>query len=231
MRKAALAGLVLTVFLAACSANREKSESQLGFMSKIVKAQAKKLFRKKAKTGPAQNPLAGLKRADLATLKDTLVMAHLETTNAYAVLYLVGSNRGFLTLFSADKKAITLKDGVLVDTRGLAGDLMQSDSSGLRKALGRGRDSRPFSHDYAWLNGEDHLVPASFSCVLQDIGPEKIEILERSYATRHLRERCKNDTLSFQNDFWASPSDGTIWKSRQWVSDKIGYISLQLLVK
>jgi len=216
----ALAGVLI---LAACSSTGEKPETELSFLTTVVKS--KLAARKQA--GLPVNPLKQLTRAQLAKVKPRLMMAHLEKTGAWAALSLTARNRGYETYFAVDRKSVTLKDGILTETRGLAGDLMEADISGAAAALRGG--SRTYSRSYAWLNGEDHLQRQSFECKVTSIGTERVEIVQRSYSTLHLREVCAGKDGQFANDYWLSGRE--VVKSRQWGGKDIGYVGLWLLVK
>lgn len=226
MKKSTVTLLVIAISLSACSSAHKGAPSGVGMFVGLVKEKIA-LGRKKRQTPPAA-PV--LKRAALAGIKSTLVLAHLEKNNAYGALSLAASNGGYQSLVSADKRMLILKDGVLVETRGLAGDLMESDSAGLSAALKHPRRAVSFSHMRRWLNGENHKVTARYSCKVKLVGNETIGIVERKYPTRHVREICTDSARTFQNDFWISRRDGKIWQSRQWIGPVPGYISLQVLV-
>lgn len=216
----ALAGVLI---LAACSSTGEKPETELSFLTTAVKS--KLAARKRA--GQPVNPLKQLTRAQLAKVKTRLMMAHLEKTGAWAALSRNARNRGYETYFAVDRKSVTLNDGILTETRGLAGDLMEADISGAAAALKGG--PRTYIRSYAWLNGEDHLRRESYDCKVTLVGTETVEIVQRSYRARHLRELCEGQSGQFTNDYWLSGRE--VVKSRQWAGADIGYVGLWLLVQ
>jgi len=217
----ALAGALT---LAACSSTGEKPESDLVFLATVIKA---KLTAAKQAAGQPANPLKRLTRAQLAKIKTRVMMAHLEKTGAWAALSLTARNHGYETYFAIDRKSVTLKDGILTETRGLAGDLMEADVSGVTAALKGG--ARTYTRSYAWLNGEDHLRRENFECKVTSIGAERVEIVQRSYSTRHLREVCSGDSGQFASDYWLAGRE--VVKSRQWGGKDIGYVGFWLLVR
>jgi len=216
----ALAGALI---LSACSSTGEKPETELSFLTTAIKSTLAGLKRARK----SANPLKQLSRAQLAKIKTRLVMAHLEKTGAWAALSLTARNHGYETYFAIDRKSVTLKDGILTETRGLAGDLMESDISGVAAALKGG--TRTYSRSHAWLNGEDHLQRESFECKMALVGTEQVEIVQRSYKARHLREQCSGKGGHFTNDYWLS--GGEVVKTRQWAGRNIGYVETWLLVK
>lgn len=216
----ALAG---ALFLAACSSTGEKPETELSFLTSTIKA---RLAARKQAGGQPVNPLKQLTRAQLAKVRTRLMIANLEKTHAWAALSLSARNRGYETYFAVDRKSVTLKDGILTETRGLAGDMMESGISGIAAALRGG--PRTYSRSYAWLNGEDHLRRESYDCKVTPVASETIEIVQSRYQTRHMREICSGNDRQFTNDYWLSGRE--IMKSRQWAGRDIGYVGFWLVV-
>ncbi len=226
MRKLTILLIVLGLGLTACSSAKTEGKSSFGEISGFLKEKLKLVLHKRAQGRSAPS----LKRSALAGIKTRLILAHLEKTGTYSALSLVGRNNGFLSMMSPDQRMLVLKDGVLAETRGLSGDLMESDTTALRAALKNPRHPSRFVHKLRWLNGENHPVSADYSCTLRNIGTQKITIVERVYATWHLRESCAGKGSTFENDFWTDRKSGEVWQSRQWVGPRINYVSLQLLV-
>jgi len=67
------------------------------------------------------------------------------------------------------------------------------------------------------------------ACSLQDLGPAPVEIVEVTYATRHLQERCEAAGSVVVNDYWVDSRSGRVWQSRQWAGPTIGYLRLRQL--
>lgn len=225
MRIPTLVVLSMAVLLSGCFATRERSQSGTKFLTNAIMSK----FQRKKATPNGSNPLAHLTRAQLVNIKGKLILAHLEKSNAYAILVKAAESRGVTTFFSADQKSLALRGGLIQETRGMAGDLMQSDLRGLQRAIAHPAAGAEFVHSYSWLDGEDHLVGKTYTCKLADLGPKTIEIVQRRYATNHLRESCKGKGEEFQNDYWISRDGRTIWKSRQWLGPALGYVTLQQL--
>lgn len=61
----------------------------------------------------------------------------------------------------------------------------------------------------------------NYQCNVTVIGPEPIEVFERSYRTTQVQDDCASPDKSFTNMFWIEGAE-TIWKSRQWVSLVVG---------
>ena len=58
----------------------------------------------------------------------------------------------------------------------------------------------------------------------------RIEIVERQHDTTRVEETCFGPQGSIANTFWIG-ADGTIWKSKQWISPGLGYMETELLVR
>jgi len=219
-----LALAALALLAAACSA--ENPKPAIGERLPMLLRELG--LKKKAAAKPA-NPLAGLTRAQLAGLPGPLLAAHLEDADAWATLSPIADNRGTVTFATPDQITVALKDGVLVATRGLAGDLIASDSAAAIEAIRKGRRAR-YSRSLSWLNGEDQTVTVTYSCSLEPGAAEKVEIVERIHDTRLLRETCRSDADGgFSNSYYAG--QGVIWTSRQWIGPDAGYLNLTVLIR
>ena len=67
------------------------------------------------------------------------------------------------------------------------------------------------------------------TCVVQDLGPAALEIVETIYDTRHLQEHCENESDRIVSDFWVDSRTGRVWQSRQWAGPLTGYIRIRQL--
>lgn len=121
---------------------------------------------------------------------------------------------------------VTTRDGVVIATRGLGGDLL---SSGVPLADGQPQSGALEQRIFTGDNRERSLM---LRCETEDIGAERVDILGVSHDARHLRQSCDGgDGSRVTNDFWQSPGDGTIWKSRQWAGPYVGYLQLNRVTK
>jgi len=215
--KTCLLGLVLVI--AGCS-----SDNQRVSFAKAVPIKLPKLFAKKQ---PPVDVLASITPQMLAKVSTPVIFAKIEKTGGQAILYLVGDNRGAKTYLSGDKISLTLKGGVVVASRGLAGDLMSSDAGGVDRSLAHNRTPAPYSRQYYWVDGEDHTQSLTLTCTQHAIAPETITIVGATRSTRHIREQCAQGVT---NDYWVGRGAHKVWQSRQWLGAKIGYISVTNLV-
>ncbi|OWJ74916.1 hypothetical protein CDV52_05150 [Haematobacter missouriensis] len=171
-------------------------------------------------------PMPRVTQAMLAQQKTPLISAHVERTEGNALLALAGRNAGVDTYVSGDGSTLAFRDGVLVATRGLAGaDLMSAEvPSRTVISAGTGQHQRRMFY----IDGDNQPYARSFLCDLSNIGQENLVVAERSFATRHVIERCRSEDISVENAYWIDDS-GVIRGSRQWVSPYLGWVELRQL--
>ncbi|WP_420569048.1 YjbF family lipoprotein [Thalassovita sp.] len=167
-------------------------------------------------------------RAQLDQVTSPLIAASLTGPGTFATLAPVGVNGDVVTWRSADQITLSLKQGVIVATRGLGQDLMAADVEGtLRMIAGA---SEPYTRIQTYLDGEYQTQFRAFTCRTEGSAPEQIEIVEQTHQTRRIEESCFSPGTRIANTFWVD-AGGTIWKSRQWIGPGLGYMETDLLVK
>jgi hypothetical protein len=222
MRRILILGIA-AVALAACSSDNPKPQigPTIGALLKRTMGTAQQ---------PPSDPLAGLTRAVLADIDGPLYVANLEETGAFSTLSRIAGNRGADTFTTPDNVTLVLRSGVVQETRGLSGDIMSSDVSGITAALARPA-SGSHRRRFTWLDGEEHPIRASYDCTLTFVDDAEVELVEVTHRTKHWREACSGPAGGFVNDYWIDRSDRTIWYSRQWLGDALGYITFSLLIE
>lgn len=170
---------------------------------------------------PAPVTRADLDRADRAYLEVTMeardIRSYLEISDR-----LNDHRPGELVVWrNIDGSTMTMREGVLIQTRGIGGDLYSNDVVVSARRPGPLRGGARTLRIRALDN---KVVPLLFDCELTDLGQELLEVVELKYQTRHLRESCVGEDGSFANDFWIDVGAGLVWQSRQWAGPEIGYI-------
>jgi hypothetical protein len=144
--------------------------------------------------------------------------------NGYMAPY--GSNGPIQTWASTSYETVSLKDGILVATRGFGPDIMSS----ITPPLGQIRSASGAVHRvYYYLDGADQPQRADFDCTLAASGSETIVVLTKAYATRRVTESCSNADASFENVYWFEGS-GTLRQSVQFVSVQAASMQLQRII-
>lgn len=228
-RRIRLAGLGAVLLLAACAGGNEERPSQLQLFD-ITRASI--AAKQAGKAQPARPPLT---RAALDTVEIAAIEVTLERRDIFAYLFVETERRddspGRITVWrTEDDVTVSVRNGVVIATRGLGGDILSSavqvsgdapgpSGSGERIQMIRGLD-----------NKEQRLV---LSCELVDLGPDPVTIVELTYPTRHLQERCEGGVSvgggEIVNDYWVESARGMVWQSRQWAGPHIGYMRLRRL--
>jgi hypothetical protein len=155
-------------------------------------------------------------------------MVGIERRGAYASMTLAGSNGRNESWVTSDGAGIYLRNGLLTGTKGLGADLLTADLGNLEGNL----DASSGAHQrvHRMLDGEGRIVITRYSCQSRAAGPETIEIIGKAYATQLVVEECSGTDGAFENRYWIGRADGVMWKSRQWVSDKVGHVIVLTLV-
>ena len=166
----------------------------------------------------------GMTRATLANIVTPVDLVTIETSGAQGVIAKISTNRVVETWSSLDNKTLSMRDGVVVATRGLGADLM----SAAVPQLAQLRSSQPFTRSHVTLSGEDKPITSSYFCHPVQNGPKNIVVVERSYATQHITEQCNGPDSGFSNDYWFEIG-GKLRRSRQFVSESVGFVVIEHL--
>jgi len=145
------------------------------------------------------------------------------STEARATLGPV-ARRGDVTVWQTlDGITLSFRGGSLIATRGLGDDLMSADVAGrlemLRRA-GTADQSGYYPHIRSYLDGEDRTVFRGYQC--RQVPPTQTGA-GRDGALRRIEELCVSPTDRFTNLYWLT-ADGTMVRSRQWISPTIQYM-------
>lgn len=180
-------------------------------------------------TGPEEAPTSPLTLDERISLSQQLVpsgpliLATPAREGTPSFLFLSWQNGRVSTLTTPDQQTVALRDGFLLNTRGLGYDLLSSDSldsAALVAARAEGRATRMQETATVDLAGNRQ----TYACVIAPSGPEQITLpTGRRMLTTLMIENCSNATENFVNQYWVG-SDGYIWQSRQWVGDRYGHI-------
>jgi hypothetical protein len=172
-------------------------------------------------------PVMELNRAILAGITDPLIRIELGERPLIGYYYIALENGERVTWASTDRTNFTTQGGILIATRGLAGDLMQSDTSAIRAALRGGQAGAYRRHTY--LGGDNKLVTEDYTCRITDNGTTTITVLERQHRVRHISESCQGAGHAFVNEYWHG--QGVMWKSRQWTGPVNGMLQIERLIE
>lgn len=139
-----------------------------------------------------------------------LLVVSLEEPNLSSFLFEAETNGDVTTFLTLDGISLSMREGILVATRGLGFDLMIADVSGLLPLLETGGR---YTRVHRYLDGEDRLLSFEFRCDVRP-GPE-------------IREICEGDDFSFENRYASRQGTGLFALSRQWIGPDWGTIVIR----
>lgn len=214
MKSTLVLGIFSMFVLAACG-----SDSDSATNTDIVRSFASSAFGVVKPAGPAPERMT---RARLAEVLTPVMLVTIDSTGHEALIAEIETNGSVATWSSVDDITISLKNGVIVATRGFGADLMSAAVPAVSRSSGGGASH---TRVHVLLNGEDQSVRTRFSCTMQNLGTKAVDVVQVSYQTTHVVESCTADGATFKNDYWIS-SDQKIRKSRQWISPDVGFLTI-----
>lgn len=150
-----------------------------------------------------------------------------EDKSAWSFILQIETNGPYATFGNSARQTLTMRNGVVTSTRGLGGDLMSSDLTGVLPLI-QGRRAGTATRIMRHLNGEDETVETAFSCTVTPgkMAPVKLGAVNTS--ARQVTERCTSDKVTFTNTYLVD-SGGRSLGSRQWLSPEQGSLLFQTL--
>lgn len=123
---------------------------------------------------------------------------------------------------SATRRAIILQNGIITQTQGIGGDLAISQHEHYEL-----RYSGVFTKTHGYLGGDNKIHTVTFRCIRTLRPTDYFGLREQRRLLTPVDEVCSNDEQSHENVYFLHPNTGTVFRSRQWVSDQIGYLRIQ----
>ncbi|MFC4217520.1 YjbF family lipoprotein [Pseudophaeobacter arcticus] len=226
--RAALIPLTLMILttLAGCSRGPDEASGAIE-LGRAIRA----LVAERRAGDPA--PLQ-INRAFIEQFQQPHLEIHVEKPGLTGYLGLVLTRQddlpGEITTWSAaDNSALSFRNGMLIATRGLGGNLI---SASVPVQNGIAGPAHGGQRRYYLRSGNNQERAVTLACEITDLGPEPLEIYARFYNTRHLQEHCEGPVQSGRrtvvlNDYWVDSQNQKVWKSRQWAGPEIGYLRIR----
>ena len=126
---------------------------------------------------------------------------------------------------------VHLRNGVLVGTRGIGGDILSVDAGATVQAVSGARAGSG-QRRYVLSDGGYGKVDLTLRCSIANLGAATTQVVHLSYGTIHLRETCQGGEagdLRIVNDYWVEPGSGTVRRSIQWAGPYSGHFEMILL--
>lgn len=172
----------------------------------------------------------GLDPAVIAGVTMPLMGAYLESLQAVSALSPAASNGPVDTWQTSDQVMMSfVGGGVLVSSRGLAGDLHAADASQTAALIGAGRGGAA-QRRHVYLDGVFARQTVTLTCTVEPSGAETLRLNGRAHATLRFDETCSDGAgLRVVNRYWRDARGPTIRQSSQWIGPIAGTIHLQRL--
>ena len=223
-------GAALVVgLLTACSSGQDREAG----LPTLVTGSLKEIMAAR-RAGPPQK--IDLPASELAKVTVALLQVNPEVRGGSDFLQRVSarndSARGAVEIWeSSDKAQVFLRNGVVVGSRGIGGDIIAADADSTVRAL-QNRTQSGGIRTFVVSDGDNTTTDYQFRCDVENLGRERITIANQYLAVIHMQERCVggvSDSNELRNDYWVQTSTGLVRKSRQWLGPRVGYFEMILL--
>lgn len=220
MRPILLLGALVALALPACG-NDPRTGAGMEIARSALGPVAARLTGRKAEAAPALSDAEI--RSRIAAAGVPVIRLRAEKTGAVIYATLGARNGGVMTWTAAEGISVSLRDGVLVATRGLDADLMQGSGASAAAIASGGA----FTRQHEYLDGADTIQTLSYDCSARPSGSEAVTILGQQYSARKVTESCTGPGGSFENEYWYG--GGSMLQSRQVVHPGLGRLEIQYI--
>lgn len=188
---------------------------------------------KKPDTAANRRKVEALTREELTGIgTNPTILVDVEVSDAYGSLFQISQNGEHAVFMTVDQITITFSKGLLTATRGLGPDLYVADVSETRAAIQSSASGVvATTRIHKVLSGDDQVIATQYDCSLADHGIEQIVSVHKAFRLRRYVETCRFESEEvFTNTYWVDPATRVMWKSRQWISPKGGYLGVDVLI-
>jgi hypothetical protein len=215
------------LMLSACG-NDKQATRGVDTIKSIASLAKAKLSGEQGDPAAAPDPVAMVENA-LRVIPDApLQFILLESTGAFAISTIYGTNGSNVTWVSPDKRTMTLDRGMLVATRGFGSDIMSVQDGGAAGLISLRRPGR-VEKTYRFLNREEKTNSFDVSCVIAAGDESIVESGEIVAQTRLMTENCTAPGgFDVTNSYWVDDAGRTV-QSVQWISGLAGKIIFRRL--
>ena len=151
-----------------------------------------------------------------------VLMAQFESRSLVTPMVLSGRNGEADTYSAAGIIALTLRDGIVLATRGFGDDMMSARIPTRAQVVAASAGHR---RSYEFFDGLMQLSEVDAPCVLERGGTAQVVTGGKTVQTRIIAETCNSPFGRIDNSYWVT-AGGKIVKSRQWISPGMGYVDL-----
>ncbi len=227
--KPALAALVLTTALSACSSGGNTSPVLSAIWDKV-----KPGARRDAEAAAAEAAARPRIVVTFDKIKATglaIIRARVGEDTRGVMLYGRAVNDDFVTYASQLQQTMTLQGSLITGTRAIGHDMLslRTDAGDPVTVLTPPEDwPRSLTRDYRFTGDTPGGRLISVRCRLTK-GPEhELELLDKTFATTIMEVRCAGDGVRFTN-YHMVQADGQVLTSAQWLGPDQGMVEIDIL--
>ncbi len=218
--RSAAIGMACLAALASCS-NAPDRQVTVGSMAKsIFKGDNKR-------SAPTAQQVATQAATAMAATNAPLIIVSLPERSVVAVMQQIELNNGYATYGTQDRRAVTLRAGMMTATRGLGNDVMSADISAVQPLVS-GRRNGNGRRVMRYLDGEDLTRVEVSYCTVRIGAVTRLQLAEIDTAVTAVSETCEGDFGDFTNTYQVA-LNGRVVQSRQWHSPLNRYLTIQAL--
>ena len=208
-------------FVAACGNDKGASNPVAAAVGQMAQATIAK-----GKKGAAAAPQAAapVGRAELAAYGKPILRVQSKALGQDGFLTIVDAKENVVTWTAQGQANFSLRDGVLIQTRGVGSDLMSAQAPSLAQL----KSGASYERIYYFLGPDDIGTRRTYDCTAATIGRETIEVLGKTHATTHVTETCTRQNGKVSNDYWIEGN--SVRKSRQWASNGATYLEFEKVI-
>jgi Group 4 capsule polysaccharide lipoprotein gfcB, YjbF len=217
--------LAVAALLSGCGSEKSGPSPVGQALGTIAKETIGRVRAKRAQGGQAAAAPAPVTRADLEKFGIPILRVVIPARAADGLLTITDDKGSFVTWSTTDGTTFTLRDGIVVQTRGLGPDLMSSEAPTVQQLL---TDGATYQRLYFFLGENDQTTRRTYDCTVTVGGPESIEIFSKAHTVTKVTELCARSLGNITNTYWFEGT--TIRKSQQWISGRLAYIDFERVV-
>jgi hypothetical protein len=215
--------LAATLSLAGCGNDARRHETS-GLAKSVIAELKSSLGPRTRGTAATPDPEA-LASAAMRSFDGPILLAQMDRNAGIFVLGEYGHSADVQTFATQTEQTLILRKGILIGTRGLGDDLMSSRTDSISDLV-LARKSGQAVHLYRFLDGEGVERPLPLHCSISRGQAKAFEFAGTAYSTVEMTETCQSGTLGVTNSYWVT-GDGIIALSHQWISPRIGHVTIQ----
>lgn len=132
------------------------------------------------------------------------------------------SEDGVETWLTGNGATVSIKDGMIVGTRGFGADVLAADVSKTARLVQTGDEGYAVRF-MTLLSGDDQAEIHSYQCLISNRGPWDLDLgggVKRK--TVLMQEDCRGYGEDSRNLFWVDARTNEIVQSRQWLNPTVG---------